>query len=179
MKAYQMTVAGVTRHLPLRPVNDHLDIASFIMLGDTELVEACAEALADRLPDSVDFLVAPETKAIPLVHAMSRITGMGYAVLRKNIKVYMADAIAVPVRSITTDFDQQLILDGVDAAKMKGRKVCVIDDVVSTGGSLKAIDELLSRVDCQVVARAAVLLEDGGYDTDNLIYLEKLPVFPH
>lgn len=177
METYELNIAGVTRHLPLRRVNEHLQIAAFIMLGDTELVEAVAAEMVKLMPEGIEYLVTPETKSIPLCHAMARLMGIDYVVLRKRKKVYMRDALTVVVKSITDAKDQELILDGTDAKKINGRRVAVIDDVISTGGSLKAVEELLSQTTCVVAAKAAALLEEGGYKGDDVITLGTLPVF--
>lgn len=178
METYELTLAGVTRQLPLRRVHEHLRIAAFIMMGDTELVEAVARDLAALMPEGIEYLVAPETKAIPLAHAMARIMGIDYVILRKRAKVYMMNPLKVTVRSITTHGEQELILDGTDAAKIAGKKVAVIDDVISTGGSLRAMDELLAQTDCHVAVKAAALLEEGGYEGGDVVTLGRLPVFP-
>lgn len=180
-KYHRLHVAGLTRVLPVVPVSDSLEIASFVMLGDTELVDACAKAIYEH-PDfpryEIDVLICPEAKAIPLAHALARLTQVNYVVVRKSEKAYMHSPVVERVTSITTSGEQLLVIDGADAAKIRGRNVCIVDDVVSTGGSLKALESLLSKVDCRVVARAAALLEEGGYDGTDLIYLERLPVFP-
>jgi len=176
---YTLTVAGLTRHLPLRRLAPNLSIASFVMLGDTELVEKTARALYEKVPKYlIDILVCPEAKAIPLAQALGSLLKVDYVVLRKSVKSYMKDPLIEKVQSITTSGGQQLVLDGVDAARIGGRNVCVIDDVVSTGGSLRSIEALLSRTDCRVVCKAAVLLEEAGFEDENLVYLERLPVFP-
>lgn len=178
METYQIQIAGLTRDLPLRRVNEHLQIAAFIMLGDTELIEAVASAMVGLLPQGVDYLVAPETKAIPLVHAMARQMGLDYVVLRKRAKVYMINPLKVTVKSITTHGEQELILDGADAEKIRGKNVALIDDVISTGGSLRAMEDLLDQTGCHVVIKAAALLEEGGYKGDDVVTLGVLPVFP-
>lgn len=177
-KVYELHIAGLTRKLPLRRVSEHLQIASFIMLGDTELVEACAGELAKHVPGDVKYLICPETKAIPLAHAMARILGIDYVVIRKTVKSYMADPIITEVHSITTPVPQQLVLDSVDVEKIRGRKVALVDDVVSTGGSLKAMETILARTDCEIVACLTPLLEEAGHSGEGVTYLEKLPVFP-
>lgn len=177
MQSYELHIAGLTRHLPLRQVNDHLSIAAFIMLGDTQLIEAVAAEMVKLMPRGVEYLVTPETKSIPLCHAMARLMGIDYVVLRKRKKVYMRDELTVVVKSITDAADQVLILDGTDARKIAGRPVAVIDDVISTGGSLKAVEELLAQTTCRVVVKAAALLEEGGYSGDDVVTLGRLPVF--
>ena len=133
-KTYELRIAGLTRQLKLHRVSEHLSIAGFIMLGDTELVEACARELVKKLPQGIDYLVCPEAKAIPLAHAMARIMGIDYIVIRKSVKVYMDDPLIVDVKSITTAARQQLIMDRSDVQKLSGKRVAIVDDVVSTGG---------------------------------------------
>ena len=177
---YRLDVAGLVRNLPKIRLDSGLTIASFVMLGDTELIEACADALAAHpgFPaDGIDLLVCPEAKAIPLTHALARRLGRDYVVARKSTKAYMRDSVAVEAESITTAGSQTLVLDGRDAARLRGRRVAVIDDVVSTGGSLKALRSLLEPTGCRIVVEAAVLLELAGYRDDTLVYLADLPVF--
>ncbi len=176
-KTYELHLAGVTRQLPMRRVAEHLTVPSFVMLGDTELVEACADALYEKLPKDVDYLVCPEAKAIPLTHALARRMGIDYIVIRKTVKAYMENPLVTDVHSITTAEGQHLVLDSVDVKKIEHKRVIIVDDVVSTGGSLMAVENLLSKTGCTVVAKAAPLLEDGGYDGYDLIYLQEHPVF--
>ncbi len=176
-QTYELHIAGLTRRLPIHRVNDHLSIASFIMLGDTELVEACARELVKKLPGDIDFLVTPEAKSIPLTHAMARIMGIDYVVIRKSVKVYMDDPLIANVKSITTAAQQHLVMDSIDVKKLYHKRVAIVDDVVSTGGSLHAVDELLSKTGCTVVTKVAPLLEEAGYDGHDLMWLERLPVF--
>lgn len=178
---YTLTVAGVTRRLPKVRVSPTLRIASFVMLGDTELIERSAEALYKH-PDfpkyEVDVLVCPEAKAIPLAHALARLTQVNYIVVRKSVKSYMQNPLTAEARSITTAGKQLLVLDGTDVERLKGRQICIVDDVVSTGGSLVGLENLLEKAGCRVICKVAVLLEEGGYDRGDLVYLERLPVFP-
>lgn len=176
-KTYELHLLGLVRQLPLRRVAEHVTVPSFVMLGDVELVETCAKALAERLPKDIDYLVCPEAKAIPLTHAMARILGIGYIVIRKTVKAYMDNPIVADVTSITTAGKQHLVMDSSDVKKLWHKRVAVIDDVVSTGGSLRAVENILSKTGCEIVARAAPLLEDGGYDGANLIYIQRHPVF--
>jgi adenine phosphoribosyltransferase len=178
---YTLRIAGLTRELTRVPVSDSLEIASFVMLGDTELVERCAAAIYDRddYPKYlIDVLVCPEAKAIPLAHALAKLTQVNYVVARKSVKAYMKDPIVESVTSITTAEPQLLVLDGPDVAKLRGRNVCIVDDVVSTGGSITSLQRLLEKSGCRVIAKVTALLEEGGYDEGDLIYLERLPVFP-
>jgi len=178
---YELNVAGLTRKLPKVKINDELAIASFVMFGDTELIEACAEGIILH-PDfaalnEIDLLCSPEAKSIPLVHAVARRLDINYVIARKSVKGYMSDPVIEKVQSITTIGAQTLVLDKSDVEKLKGRNICIIDDVVSTGGSLIGLENMLKKIDCEVVCKAAVLLEEAGYDKDDLVYLEKLPIF--
>lgn len=179
---YELKVAGLTRKLPKVKINDELAIASFVMLGDTKLIEKCATYLTIH-PDfpknniEIDVVVCPEAKAIPLVHCVAKILEVDYVVARKSVKGYMVDPIVEKVESITTIGEQMLVLDKPDAEKVKGKNVCIVDDVVSTGGSITSVEKLLQKAEANVVCKAAVLLEEAGYDKDDLVYLEKLPIF--
>ena len=181
---YRLKICGLTRELPIIPVSDSLAIASFVILGDTQLIETSAEALAKQLAlrldmsqTAIDYLVCPEAKAVPLAHAMARLMGLDYIVVRKSVKAYMRDPRIVSFSAITTAGEQRLVLDGRDAQALTGRNVIIVDDVISTGGSLRALEQLLAPLNCGIAAKAAILLEEGGYRGDDLIYLEKLPVF--
>lgn len=181
MQTYPFTLGHLKRNLPIIPVSDTLSIASFVMLGDTELIETAADALIaePRFPrTNIDLLVCPEAKAIPLTHALAVRLKCNYVVVRKTVKTYMNDPIVESVSSITTTGSQNLVLDDPERKNLNGKRVCIIDDVVSTGGSLVALEKLLSRTGCTIIARAAVLLEEGGYTDDDLIYLQRLPIFP-
>jgi adenine phosphoribosyltransferase len=180
-ETYTLSVAGLKRRLPKIKIADKLAIASFVMLGDTELIERTAIAIYEHpaFPRyDVDVLVCPEAKAIPLAHAIAKLLQVNYIVARKSLKSYMKNPVVEKVKSITTEGEQLLVLDGGDVEKIRGRNVCIVDDVVSTGGSLKALESLLVKTGCKVVAKAAVLLEDAGYAGEDLVYLERLPVFP-
>ncbi len=177
VRTYELHIAGVTRTLQLHRVSDHLSIAGFIMLGDTELVEACARELVKKLPGNIDYLVCPEAKAIPLTHAMARLMGIDYIVIRKSVKVYMDKPLIADVKSITTAAEQHLVMDSADVERLYHKNVAIVDDVVSTGGSLLAVEEILAKTACTVVAMVAPLLEEGGYDGHGLTWLERLPVF--
>ncbi len=180
MQTYTLRIGSLIRELPVVPVSQELSIASFVMLGDTSLVEAAADALFahPRFPRSgIDLLVCPEAKAIPLTHALAVRLSLDYVVVRKTVKAYMREPVVETSSSITTSGTQTLVLDAPDCDRLRGKTVCVVDDVVSTGGSLFALERLLSRVGCAVACKAAVLLEEGGYDGTDLVYLERLPVF--
>lgn len=176
-KTYALTLCGLKRELPVRQVGPDLWIPSFVMLGDVQLINVCAGALAGKLA-AVDFdlLVGPEAKVVPLLQSIATLLGHSrYVVCRKTVKAYMKDPVVVEAQSITTHGKQTLVLDGVDAARVRGKKVVVVDDVVSTGGSLEAVEELLAKAGAQVVARAAVLKESDAYKGD-LIYLQEHPI---
>ena len=181
MGFYTLKVAGLERQLPKVKINDKLSIASFVMFGDTELIEKCSEAIYNHVDfplEEIDILVCPEAKAIPLTHSLAVRSGLNYVIARKSVKVYMVDPIIQKVQSITTLEDQNLVLDRIDVENIVGKKVCIVDDVVSTGGSLNALQILLEKINCEVTCKAAVLLEEAGYDKDDLLYLERLPIFP-
>ena len=179
---FDLEVAGLKRKLPKVKINDKLAIASFVMFGDIELIERCALHLSihpdfPKEVDAIDVLICPEAKAIPLTHALARVLHLGYVVARKSVKGYMIDPMIEKVQSITTIGAQTLVLDRCDVEKLEGKKVCIIDDVVSTGGSIIGLQNMLETIDCDVVCKMAVLLEEAGYDKDDLVYLEKLPIF--
>ena len=177
-KTYKMNIAGLERELPLCPVSDNLDIAAFIIFGDVELTVKCAEALIPLLPEH-DTMLTAEAKSIPLIHELAKQQGENeYIIARKGEKVYMPSPISVNVRSITTQRVQTLYLGADDAEKMNGKRVLIIDDVISTGESLKALEALVSKAGGKTVGRAAVLAEGDAADRNDIIFLEKLPVFP-
>ncbi len=174
---YKMNVAGLTRDLPLCPLNDSLMIAAFVIFGDVELTCACAKALLEKTPE-FDYMVAPEAKSIPLIHEMARQSGRNYYFLvRKAPKLYMNGVFEVEDRSITTQGVQKLYMDGADAKKMKGKRILILDDVISTGGSLAAVENLVNQAGGIVVGRMAILAEGDAADRDDIIFLEKLPLF--
>jgi len=172
-----MKVAGLTRDLPLCPLNEKLQIAAFVIFGDVELTCACAKALLDKAPD-FDYMVAPEAKAIPLVHEMARQSGRNdYFLVRKKPKLYMNGVFEAVDRSITTEGEQKLYMDGADAAKMKGKRILILDDVISTGGSLAAVENLVEQAGGNVVGRMAILAEGDAAQRKDIIFLEPLPLF--
>ena len=178
MATYKMTIAGLERELPVCKVNDKLDIAGFVIFGDVEITVASACELLKKCPE-FDFIVAPEAKAIPLAHEMARQSGKPYFICRKGAKLYMQSPVSVNVRSITTDKVQTLFLDGLEGEKMRGKRVLILDDVISTGESLLAVEKLLEEFDVNVVGKAAILAEGDAADRDDIIFLEKLPLFVH
>lgn len=173
---FEITIAGCTRRLKKFPVNDKIDIAAFILFGDVEITEKSAEALLAKLPE-FDMILTPEAKSIPLAYEMSRQSGKKYIVARKGLKVYMGNALSVDDQSITTKGLQKLYLGEDDAAELKGKKVVVLDDVISTGGSLNAAVCLAEQAGCEIVAKCAVLSEGDANDRDDIIVLGKLPLF--
>lgn len=178
MSFYKMTIAGLERDLPICKVNDKLDIAGFVIFGDVEMTVAAAAELIKKCPE-FDAIVAPEAKAIPLAHEMARQSGKPYYICRKGAKLYMQDPVSVNVRSITTDKEQTLFLDSLEGNKLTGKRVVVLDDVISTGESLLAVEKLLEKFDTNIVAKAAILAEGDAAERDDIIFLEKLPLFFH
>ena len=175
---YPMTIAGLRRELPLCKVADDFYIGAFIMFGDAEITVACAKELLARAPKEYDYLLTAEAKSIPLIHEMARQSGASeYFVARKGMKVYLTNPIHVQVRSITTQHDQDLYLSGADAAQMRGKKILIVDDVISTGESLHALEELVHQAGGEVAGRMAVLAEGDAQKREDIVYLEKLPVF--
>ena len=177
MKTYTLHVAGLTRELPIIKLSYDLSIASFVILGDTEIVKKTAPMIAKKLPE-VDFVVTAEAKGIPLAYEISKILNLNeYIVARKSIKAYMEEPIEVEVNSITTTNSQKLYLNNQDANKIKGKRVSLIDDVISTGQSLKALERLVEKAGANVVAKAAILAEGDAKDRKDIIFLEALPTF--
>ncbi len=176
-KYHHMTIAGCERDLPLCPLNDSLMIAGFVIFGDPELTTACAEALLARAPE-YDYLISAEAKGIPLVHEMARLAGnQKYFLARKAPKLYMTGVLEVAVRSITTAREQKLYLDTADAELMRGKRILIVDDVISTGESLHALEELVTRAGGNICGRMTILAEGDAQERSDLIYLEKLPLF--
>ena len=178
MATYRMTIAGLERDLPICKVNDKLDIAGFVIFGDVEMTVASAAELLKKCPE-FDYIVAPEAKAIPLAHEMARQSGKPYFICRKGAKLYMQSPVSVNVRSITTDKEQTLFMDSLEGEQLRGKKVIILDDVISTGESLLAVKKLVEAFDGIVVAQAAILAEGDAADRDDIIFLEKLPLFFH
>ncbi len=177
MRYHTMKIAGLERKLPLCPINENLYIGGFIMFGDTELTTACAEALLKKAPE-YDYIITAEAKGIPLAHEMARLAGDDYYFLaRKAPKLYMTGVLEVNVRSITTEAEQKLFLDTADAQRMKGKKILIVDDVISTGESLYALEKLVETAGGITVGKMTVLAEGEAKDRDDIIYLEELPLF--
>ena len=177
-KYYELNVAGVKINLPLCKLNDELNIAGFVIFGDVEMTVASAGELLKKCPE-FDYIVAPEAKAIPLAHEMARQSGKPYFICRKGAKLYMQNPISVNVRSITTDKEQTLFMDSLEGEQLRGKKVIILDDVISTGESLLAVRKLIEQFDAEIVGQAAILAEGDAADRDDIIYLEKLPLFFH
>lgn len=176
-KYYRMNIAGLDRDLPLCPISDSLMIGAFVIFGDTELTTACAEELLRRAPEH-DYMISAEAKGIPLVHEMARLEGnKKYFLARKAPKLYMTGVFEASVRSITTAKEQKLYLDTADAEMMRGKRILIVDDVISTGESLKAIENLVEKAGGIICGKMTVLAEGDAQDRDDLIYLEKLPLF--
>ena len=174
---YTMNIAGVTRDLPLCRVNDDLYIGAFVIFGDVELTVAAARELLKKAPDH-DILITAESKGIPLVYEMARQHGENrYLIARKAAKLYMRNVFSTDVTSITTANRQMLCIDGDDAEYMKGKRVLIVDDVISTGGSLIAVQKLVEQAGGIVVGKMAILAEGDAQKRDDIIYLEKLPLF--
>ena len=178
MATYKMTIAGLERELPICKVNDHLDIAGFVIFGDVEMTVASAAELLKKCPE-FDFIVAPEAKAIPLAHEMARQSGKPYFICRKGAKLYMQSPMSVNVRSITTDKEQTLFMDSLEGEQLRGKRVVILDDVISTGESLLAVRKLLEQFDADIIAQAAILAEGDAAKRDDIIFLEELPLFFH
>lgn len=178
---YDITVAGVKRSLPVVPINENMSIAGFVIFGDTDVVEPCACALAEKLPPETEVLVTAEAKSIPLIYEMAKVMKMPrYVIARKSVKGYMRNPIITTVNSITNMGKEQiLVVDEHDAEFIKGKKVAIIDDVISTGSSIEAIEKLVKESGGEVIARAAVLAEGDAADRTDIIYLEKIPLFFH
>ena len=175
---YLLRVAGIKRKLPIVRINSHARIASFVILGDTELVIRAAAQLAKRLPRDIDYLMTAEAKGIPLAQEMSRILGLEhYIIARKSKKAYMHDPLQVCVSSITTHQKQELFLDKPDAARIKDGRVVLIDDVISSGESLEGLELLAQKAGAQIIGKAAILAEGDAAKRDDIIYLEALPLF--
>ncbi len=177
MKTYKMKIAGLERELPLCEVSEHLDIAAFVMFGDVEITVAAAKALLEKCPEH-DIVVTAEAKGIPLCYEIARQGGKDYEIARKSIKVYDVNPISFEVQSITTKAVQRLYLAENRAERLKGKRVLIVDDVISTGASLTVLENLVEQAGGIIAGKAAVLAEGEAADRDDIIYLEKLPVFP-
>ena len=173
---YKITIAGLERELPLCPLNDKIDIGAFIMFSDVEITVKSAEELIKKCPEC-DVILTAESKGIPLAYEMSRQLGIPYVVARKSVKLYMKNVVSVEVKSITTANIQTLYLDGAKADMLKNKRVMIVDDVISTGESLKALEKLTETSGGIITAKSAVLAEGDASERDDIIFLEKLPLF--
>ena len=173
---YTIDIAGLKRDLPICPLNDSLAIGAFVMFGDVEITRHAAEKLLEKLPEG-DYLIAPEAKAIPLIYEMSRQSGIPYLLARKKAKAYMSGIFEVTVQSITTAGEQTLVIDTADAEAMKGKRIAIVDDVISTGESLRAMEALVGKAGGNITARAAVLAEGDAANRDDILFLAPLPLF--
>lgn len=176
-KYYHMTIAGCERDLPLCPISEDLMIAGFVIFGDPEITTACAKELLARAPE-YDYIITAEAKGIPLAHEMARLAGnQKYILARKSSKFYMTGVTEIAVRSITTAKEQKLYLDTADANLMRGKRILIVDDVVSLGNSLHALEQLVQSAGGIVCGKMTVLAEGKAKDRDDIIYLEPLPIF--
>ena len=174
---YRLKVAGIERDLPLCPISDSLYIGAFILFGDIELTERCAEELYKKAPEH-DVMITAESKGIPLIHAMCRLSGRNrYVLARKGVKLYMKNVLKCETQSITTAQKQTLYIDGDDAEYMRGKRVLIVDDVISTGGSLISLERLVELAGGNVVGKMTILAEGEAADRTDITFLEKLPLF--
>ena len=175
---YELHVAGCTRQLPILNVTDKLAIAGFVILGDTEIVENTAKEMVKKIPADTEVLMTAETKGIPLAAEMARILGMKrYVIARKSVKAYMENPLVVEDESITAQGKQMLCLMDTDIALIRNKKTLLLDDVISTGGSMRALAELAEKAGAEIIGKAAILAEGDAAMRQDIIYLEKLPLF--
>lgn len=178
MKYYDLKVVNLERQLPIIRITDSLEIASFVLLGDAELVIQAAKELVKKLPE-VDYLITAEAKGIPLIQELARLLAMKrYFVARKSIKPYMTEPFVTEVYSITTQTKQILCLEKEESELIKGKRILIVDDVISTGESIKAMESLVKKAGGIVAGKAAILAEGESANRKDIIFLEKLPVFP-
>ena len=173
---YTIDICGLKRDLPICRLNDELAIGAFVIFGDVELTVHAAKELLKRVPE-FDYLIAPEAKSIPLVYEMSKQSGIRYFLARKKAKAYMSEVFEVKVQSITTAGEQSLFLDKADADAMRGKRIAIVDDVISTGESLRAMEELVAQAGGIVAAKVAILAEGDAFNREDLTVLAKLPLF--
>jgi adenine phosphoribosyltransferase len=174
---YRINIEGLERDLPLCPISDKLYIGAFVLFGDVELTEHCAKELYKKAPEH-DVMITAESKGIPLIHAMCKASGKNrYVLARKSVKLYMKDVVSCETKSITTGAVQTLYIDGDDAEYLKGKRVLIVDDVISTGGSLLSLENLVLQSGGEIVGKMAILAEGDATTRDDIIYLQKLPLF--
>ena len=177
MNYYTLKIGDLERKLPIIKLSEDLSIASFVILGDTEIVEKTAPLIAEKLP-KIDYIVTAEAKGVPLAYEISKILNLkSYIVARKSVKAYMKDVIEAEVNSITTTNPQKMYLNGEDAEKIKGKNIALVDDVISTGESLSTIEDLVKKAGGNVVAKAAILAEGDAKNRKDIIFLQELPLF--
>lgn len=177
MNSYHINIAGLERDLKLCKISDNLYIAALIIFGDVELTAACAKRLLEMAP-GYDYLITAEAKSIPLIYEMARQAGMNkYFIARKGPKLYMTDPIVVEVKSITTEKTQRLYLDGADADLMRGKRILIVDDVISTGESLRALEKIVDCAGGSVAGKMAILAEGAAKSRDDIKFIEPLPLF--
>ena len=176
METYKLHVAGLERDLPICPLNENLSIAGFVMFGDVEITIRSAEELLKRVGE-FDILITAESKGIPLAYEMSRQSGKKYILARKSIKLYMHDPVSVSVKSITTAQVQTLYLDSSDMEAIKGKRVLIVDDVVSTGESMNALEKLVEKSGGLIAGKCAVLAEGDAKNRTDVVFLGELPLF--
>ena len=177
MNSYKMNIAGLDRALPICPLNDKLSIGAFVIFGDPELTVACARDLLKLAPE-YDYLISAEAKGIPLIHEMARQHGDAtYMLARKAPKLYMTGVMEVKVRSITTAAEQKLYIDTADAERMRGKRILIVDDVISTGGSLASLENLVRQAGGEIVGKMTILAEGDAIGREDITYLEELPLF--
>ncbi len=174
---FKIEIAGCERNLPLCSVNEKLKIAAFIMFGDVEITEKSARELLKKCPE-FDILVTAESKGIPLGYEMAKQSGKNYIVARKSTKLYMKNPISVNVKSITTENVQKLYLSEEQFEEIKNKKILLVDDVISTGKSIAALEELVLKANGKIIGKACVLAEGEASERNDIIFLEQLPVFP-
>ncbi len=173
---YTLKVAGLTRELPICPVNENLDIAAFVMFSDVQLTIACAEELLKKAPE-FDVIITAESKGIPLAYEMARQSGKNYILARKSQKLYMKSPVAVDVKSITTAKEQTLYMDQIDIERLEGKKVLIVDDVISTGESLNALEMLVKKSGGEICGKCAALAEGDAAERTDIFFLAPLPLF--
>lgn len=176
-RVFTVQIGDVMRKLPIFQVAPGVKIAIFNMLGDTEVVERAADVLASRMPSTAEVLVVPEVKAIPLAHALSVNCGLPYVVVRKVRKPYMVDCLETEVISITTGAPQTLFVDGKDVHLVRDKKVVIVDDVISTGSTIRGLRQLMEQANATIVGEMAVFTEGNPEEWAEIVALGHLPVF--